>query len=232
MTGGGISQVLVIIVLIILPLIFAITLHEAAHGWMAKKLGDKTAYLMGRVSLNPMRHIDWFGTIVLPLVMIIFSMVYSGMPFLFGWAKPVPVNWSNLKNLRRDKALVAFAGPFSNVLMAIFWAAIAKISVDAISGGGVGFFHEAGKYFYLVGRYGVMINMVLFFLNLIPIPPLDGSRIVSAVIPRRWCYYYDRIEPYGIWILLGLIILGGLRYILFPPVSWSVQAILNMFGLA
>jgi Zn-dependent protease len=214
------------ILLIALPLVFAITLHEAAHGWVAKQLGDKTAYMLGRVSLNPIRHIDPFGTIALPLLMIVL-----GSPFVFGWAKPVPVNWANLKNLRRDKALVALAGPAANLVMAFGWAFIAFISLHNLQGS-VGFSHEAARYFYSAGQFGVMINVVLCVLNLLPIPPLDGSRIVSAIIPRRWTYYYERVEPYGIWILLGLLFLGLLQHILFGPVRWMAYSILSAFGLA
>jgi Zn-dependent protease len=229
MTGstGGIFG---IILLVILPLIFAITLHEAAHGWVAKILGDKTAYLLGRVSLNPIRHIHWFGTIVLPLLMLIVSMRTMGVPFLFGWAKPVPVNWENLRNPRRDKALVAVAGPLSNIIMAFFWGLIAMVAAMG-SHAGSGFGSEAATFFYNAGMYGVMINIVLGFLNLIPIPPLDGSRVVSAIIPQRWAYYYDKLEPYGIWILLALIFLGGLSYILYPPVTWAVRGIYSIFSI-
>ena len=153
-----------------------------------------------------------------------------GVPFLFGWAKPVPVNWSNLKNLRRDKALVAIAGPASNVVMAFFWGFVAMLAAGGLQSTS-GFGEEAARFFYMAGQYGVMINIVLCVLNLIPIPPLDGSRVVSAIIPSRWGYYYDRLEPYGIWILLALIFLGGLRYILYPPVTWAVSGIFSVFGL-
>ena len=228
--GDGFSGVLALLVLIVLPLIFAITLHEAAHGWVAKILGDKTAYLLGRVSLNPIRHISLFGTIILPLLMVTVSMMSVGVPFVFGWAKPVPINWVNLRNLRRDKALVALAGPASNLVMGFFWGFIAMLSLSGLQSDS-GFVSSIARYFYMAGEFGVMINIVLAFLNLIPIPPLDGSRVISAVIPNRWSYYYDRIEPYGIWILLALVFLGGLRYLLYPPVNWATQEILGIFGL-
>lgn len=219
------------ILLVILPLIFAVTLHEAAHGWVAKLLGDKTAYMLGRVSLNPIRHMDWFGTIVLPLAMLIISLRTMGAPIFFGWAKPVPVNWFNLRKPRRDKALVAFAGPLANGVMAFFWGFIAMLAATGTNNGGSGFGVEAATYFYNAGMYGVMINMVLGFLNLIPLPPLDGSRIIGSIIPKRWSYYYDKLEPYGIWILLALIFLGGLSYILYLPVNWGTQGVLSIFGL-
>jgi Zn-dependent protease len=228
--NNGFSGLLSLLVLIVLPLIFAITLHEAAHGWVAKLLGDKTAYLLGRVSLNPVRHISLFGTIVLPLLMVTLSMMSVGAPFFFGWAKPVPINWFNLRNLRRDKALVALAGPASNLMMAFFWGFIAMLSLDGLQSSS-SVVNNIARYFYMAGEFGVMINIVLAFLNLIPIPPLDGSRVISAIIPNRWGYYYDRMEPYGIWILLGLIFLGGLRYLLYPPVNWAIREILGVFGL-
>lgn len=230
LAGGGIQGIFGLIILIILPLLFAITLHEAAHALVAKWLGDKTAYLLGRVSLNPARHIDWFGTIILPLIMVVFSVMVTGVPFLFGWAKPVPVTWLNLKNPRRDKALVGIAGPVANIVMAFFWAAVAVLAMSGLQNP-PGFAYEAAKYFYIAGRFGVMINVVLAVLNMIPIPPLDGSRVISAIIPPRWNYYYERVAPYGIWILLILIFLGGLRYILYPPVSWAVTSIFGLFGL-
>jgi len=229
--GNSLSGIAGVVLLIVLPLIFSITLHEAAHGWVAKILGDKTAYMLGRVSLNPIRHISLFGTLVLPLVMIIVSMMSVGVPFFFGWAKPVPINGRNFKNLRRDKALVALAGPAANIAMAFFWGLIAMLSLSGLQSGS-GFAQDAARYFYMAGEFGVMINIVLAFLNLIPIPPLDGSRVVSSLIPNRWSYYYDRIEPYGMWILLALIFLGGLRYILYPPVNWVIRQILSFFGLS
>jgi Zn-dependent protease len=224
------TSIFAIILLVILPLVFAITLHEAAHGWVAKLLGDKTAYLMGRVSLNPLKHIHWFGTVVLPLLMLIISIRTTGTPFVFGWAKPVPLNSANLKNPRRDKAWVAIAGPLSNGVMAFFWGLIAMIAATGLQGS-VGFVNETAKFFYSAGLFGVMINIVLGFLNLIPIPPLDGSRVMSSIIPPRWAYYYDKLEPYGLWILLALIFLGGLGYILYPPVNWAVQGIYSIFSL-
>lgn len=227
---GSFSSIVLIILVIILPLIFAITLHEAAHGWVAKQFGDKTAYLMGRVTLNPVKHIDLFGTILLPLFMVIVSMIYTGYPFLFGWAKPVPVNWNNLKRPRLDKALVALAGPGANVVMAFFWAAVMKLCLMSMSADS-GFALEAAKFFFQAGQFGVMINLVLCCLNLIPIPPLDGSRVISAILPQRMAYQYEKIEPYGIWILLGLIFVGALKYILFPIVSLGTSAIFNLFGL-
>ncbi len=208
------------IALVIIPLLFAITLHEAAHGWVAMKLGDKTALLMGRVTLNPAKHIDPMGTVILPIAMLILSH----FTFAFGWAKPVPVTWQNLKNPRRDKALVALAGPGANLLMAVIWAVVAKVAFIYHP-------HELANFFYLMGMFGITINIVLMLLNLIPLPPLDGSRVVSSLLPPRTAATYDRIEPYGIWILLGLLVFGVLGKILLPPVAYLTIIIRNLFGL-
>lgn len=224
--GGALSFVL----LIALPLLFAITLHEAAHGWVARLFGDQTAQLLGRVSLNPARHIDPVGTIILPLGMIFLSASVGGVPFIFGWAKPVPVNWANLSKPRLGKACVAFSGSAANFLMAVMWGMIAAFAGSHLNNS-VGFAQQASQFFYLSGKLGVTINVVLGFLNLLPIPPLDGARVVSAIIPPRWDYYYSRLEPYGIWILLALLLFGGLSYILFPFVSWLSGAIFAFFQL-
>ncbi len=213
---------------IIIPLLFAITLHEAAHGWIASKLGDKTALMLGRVSFNPVRHIDLFGTILLPLVMVILRF-----PFIFGWAKPVPVTKENFKNKRRDLALVALAGPMANLLMAFFWALVIKIDIW-ITGSTFytqGMSTGAERYLYMVSNYGIMINCVLLVLNLIPIPPLDGSRIIAAILPSRIAATYERIEPYGIYILLALIIFRILNFILLPATLGLIIIIQKIMGL-
>ncbi len=221
------GNIIHVIAVIILPLLFAITLHEAAHGWVASKLGDKTALMMGRVTLNPIKHIDWFGTVILPIVML----VVTKFTFAFGWAKPVPVTWQNLKNPRRDMAFVAIAGPGANLLMALFWAAIAKIAIvwgkDASSHAAI----ETVKFFYTAGLFGISINIILMILNLIPIPPLDGSRIVSSILPPRIAHQYEKIEPYGIWILLALLVFGILGRVLYTPVVHLSQFIRSLFGL-
>ncbi len=221
------TYIIHVIAVIILPLLFAITLHEAAHGWVANKLGDKTALMMGRVTLNPIKHIDLFGTIILPLAMLILSK----FTFAFGWAKPVPITWRNLSKPRRDMAFVAVAGPLANLLMALLWASIAKIST--VLGGSVSnpILKWSAVFFYTAGSFGIMINVVLMILNLIPIPPLDGSRIVSSILSPSMAYRYEKIEPYGIWILLGLLIFGLLGRILTPPVLHLSQWIRSIFGL-
>jgi Zn-dependent protease len=213
-----------IISVAVIPLIFAITLHEAAHGWVASKLGDTTALMLGRVSLNPVKHIDPIGTIVLPSIL----MILGG--FIFGWAKPVPVNWRNLNNPRRDMALVAIAGPAANLLMAFTWAAIAKISLHA-GHGNIVWLNNAMNFTQQASLFGIRINVILMVLNLLPIPPLDGSRIISAILPPAAAITYEKIEPYGIWILLALIFLGMLHLILYPPVMMTIIFIVKLFGL-
>jgi Zn-dependent protease len=221
------GNIIHIIAVIILPLLFAITLHEAAHGWIASKLGDKTALMMGRVTLNPIKHIDWFGTVILPIIML----VVTKFTFAFGWAKPVPVTWQNLKNPRRDMAFVAIAGPGANLMMALFWAAIAKIALVWGTGATSNIAIQTTKFFYAAGLFGINMNIILMILNLIPIPPLDGSRIVSSVLPPRWVHTYERIEPYGIWILLALLLFGILGRVLYTPTIHLSQFIRSLFGL-
>ncbi|MGD9152877.1 MAG: site-2 protease family protein [Gammaproteobacteria bacterium] len=202
------------------PILFAITVHEVAHGWMALKLGDKTALMLGRLTLNPLKHIDMIGTVIIPLILLLFS------PIIFGWAKPVPVNPNNLKKPRRDMAFVAIAGPISNIIMALIWAAIMKIG-SILMGHGLQF----ALPIVLMGRAGILINLVLMILNLIPIPPLDGSRVVAAILPPKLAYQYDRIAPYGFFILLLLLITGVLRLLLWVPIVLLQRLILAIFGL-
>ncbi len=205
----------------VLPVLFAITVHEVAHGWLASKLGDKTALIMGRITLNPLKHIDPIGTILVPAILLFFG------GFIFGWAKPVPVTWSNLNNPKRDMALVALAGPFANLLMAIFWALIAKLGVVLL-----GINHESWALgIQYMGQAGIVINLMLMFLNLIPIPPLDGGRVLSSILPNRWSAKLDRIEPFGFFILLFLLAVGVLKYILFPPLFLTESFITSLLGI-
>lgn len=205
-----------------LPVLFAITLHEMAHGWLAEKLGDKTARRLGRVTLNPIKHIDPIGTVVLPLMMLLLP---GG--FIFGYAKPVPVTWENLRRPKRDMALVALAGPGANLLMAGLWGLLMKlaISLPTLPPG-------QARGLVLMGFAGVQINAVLMVLNLLPLPPLDGSRVVMGVLPNRIGYSYSRIEPYGFIILLALLLTGVLSYLLGPPVSAIMQGVLSLLGIA
>jgi len=193
-----------------LPVLFAITVHEVAHGWVARRLGDPTAMMLGRLTLNPIKHIDPVGTILVPGLLLFLG------GFIFGWAKPVPVTWENLRNPKRDMAIVAAAGPLANFVMAIGWTVVMRIAA-AIGGGGLSW--AAVPLFYM-GIAGVTINLVLMVLNLLPLPPLDGGRVVTGLLPGPLAYKFSRLEPYGLFILVGLMITGVLGYILGPPVAW------------
>jgi Zn-dependent protease len=191
-----------------LPVLFAITLHEAAHGYVARYFGDMTAHAQGRISLNPARHIDIVGTIVVPLVILL----VSGGKLLFGWAKPVPVNYSALRKPRRHMALVAAAGPGANLAMALAWALLLKISL-ALSG---------SDFFDAMSRAGIIVNLVFMFLNLLPILPLDGGRIVASLLPSRAAWRYAKLEPWGIPLLLVLLVIpNGLSFLLRPIIDAS-----------
>lgn len=204
------------IILIIIPLVFAITLHEVAHGWVALQYGDYTAKAMGRITLNPIKHIDPVGTILVPAVLL-----YLG-GFVFGWAKPVPVNWLNLKKPQRDMAIVAFAGPAANFLMCLFWALLWKIGLLLPQG-------FAQLVLVLMGRFGVTINIVLMVLNLLPIPPLDGSRIVGSFLSMESCIKMHRYEGYGFLVLVALIATGILFQIINPVLQVVLSFIQTIF---
>jgi Zn-dependent protease len=195
-----------------LPVILAITVHEAAHGWVANRLGDRTALMLGRVTFNPLKHIDPIGTVLVPAV----SFLLVG--FLFGWAKPVPVNQRNLHHPRRDMALVAVAGPAANLAMALAWGL-------AIYGGLL--IADVSQWVALpliyMGAAGVLINVFLMVLNLVPLLPLDGGRVLSALLPPRWAYWFSRVEPFGLVILMGLLATGVLGRMLFPLVIGTVN---------
>lgn len=201
-----------------LPVIFGVTLHEAAHGYVAHKLGDDTAYLMGRITLNPIKHIDPIGTVVLPLLLL------ATTGFVFGWAKPVPVNMYRLRKPRRDMALVGLAGPFSNLLMAIFWMALFKV--------GYTFFphnEQMVRGMLYMSMAGVSINLVLMVLNLIPIPPLDGSRFLSYLLPPKMDELFNRLTPFGIIIILVLIATGVLSRIMVPAINFMENLLKIVF---
>lgn len=201
----------------ILPLIFAITVHEAAHGWLAARLGDPTAKLLGRLTFNPIPHIDPIGTIVVPMVML----VTGG--FLFGWAKPVPVNMNNFKHPRRDMAMVALA---ANLLMAVLWAIIWKISYLTLSG-----MPSAAVPLIKMAQVGVFLNLALMLLNLLPLPPLDGGRVLAWLVPESVAAQLDKIERYGIFILVGLLFLGLWEYLLGPVLGSVHSVILQLVGV-
>jgi Zn-dependent protease len=178
-----------------LPVLFAITVHEAAHGYVARHFGDNTAYMMGRVTLNPLKHIDPVGTILMPL-MLYFAT--SGA-FLFGYAKPVPVNFGHLRHPKRDSVWVALAGPASNFIQAILWAVVFTVLVAS----GVN-----ERFFLAMAKAGVLVNLVMWAFNLFPLPPLDGGRVLTGLLPARQAYAFSRIEPWGFFIVMGLVLLG------------------------
>jgi Zn-dependent protease len=197
-----------------LPVILAITLHEAAHGYVARHFGDMTAYAQGRVSLNPLRHIDIVGTIVVPLLILLFS----GGVFLFGWAKPVPVNYSALRSPKQHMAWVAAAGPAANLAMSLAWAMLLKLALVLPPN----FFTvPMGQ----MARAGIVVNLVFMFLNLLPILPLDGGRIVTSLLPGRASWQYAKLEPWGLPILLLLLVTHVLDFVLGPLVNAGVSLI-------
>jgi len=207
-----------------LPVIFAITLHEAAHGYIARHFGDFTAYNEGRISLNPLRHIDPVGTILVPLSLFVLSKLTIGAGFLFGWAKPVPVNFSNLRRPKRDMLWVAAAGPGANLLMAFFWALMIKLAIASPDS-------SFAKPLALMGIAGIEINVILMVLNLLPLPPLDGGRMAVSLLPHRLAYQFSRIEPYGFMILLVLLFSGVLGAVIGPMITWAKVMIVSIFGL-
>ena len=207
-----------------LPVIFGITLHEAAHGYVARHCGDTTAYVLGRVSLNPLRHIDPVGTIIVPLVILLVTSWGAGQGMLFGWAKPVPVNYHALRKPKRDMMWVAAAGPAANLAMALGWALAAKLALEMPAN----YFSEP---LFLISQAGVTVNLVLMLLNLIPLLPLDGGRIVAGLLPVRAAEQYARLEPWGFPILPALMFTNVLGIVLGPMVIGSRQLIANAFGM-
>jgi Zn-dependent protease len=198
-----------------IPVIFAITMHEAAHGYVAKYFGDRTAYMMGRVTLNPFSHIHLVGTILLPLLLY-FST--SGA-LLFGYAKPVPVNFGNLRHPKRDMVWVALAGPAANLLQAIVWALLYVVYTD---------FGVTEKFFLAMCKAGVLSNVVMFAFNLFPLPPLDGGRIVVGLLPMRQAYQFSRIEPYGFFIVMALALTGVVNHLWLDPVMSATFGLIEM----
>lgn len=201
-----------------LPVIFAITLHEAAHGYAARHFGDPTAWRMGRITLNPLKHVDWFGTIVLPALLYV-----SHAGFLFGWAKPVPVDFSRLRQPKQDMLWVAAAGPGSNLVMALGWAMLLKLAVVMPE-------NVYSLPLAEMSRAGIEVNAVLMLLNLLPIPPLDGGRIAVSLLPSRLAWRFAQVERFGFVILLALLFFGGLNYILTPLLRIFLSLIKNLFA--
>ena len=213
-----------VIAIYALPVIFAITLHEAAHGYVARHFGDMTATVAGRVSLNPLRHIDPFGTVALPLILLALTKLFGG-GIIFGWAKPVPVNFANLRHPKRDMLWVAAAGPLSNFAMALFWALLLKIGLSLPGG-------AFDLPLALMGAAGVFFNIIIMVLNLVPLPPLDGGRILVSLLPHRLAWRVARIEPYGFAILIVLLLTGVLGTLLWPAIGALMALVAGMFGLA
>jgi Zn-dependent protease len=200
-----------------IPLIFAITLHEAAHAFAARYFGDSTAYMLGRMTLNPIKHIDPIWTILVPIVTLLVS------PFVFGAAKPVPVNFGGLRNPKRDMIWVAAAGPLANLAMMIIWAIVGKISISLPASGPTTFLA-------LVAEAGIFVNALLMVFNLFPLLPLDGGRILTGLLPNRMAYAFSRTEPYGMFILIGLIVTGIMGKFMWPLVEFSMKTIYAIIG--
>ena len=213
-----VDQLIQTITIAAIPILFAITLHEAAHGYVARHFGDMTAYAAGRISLNPIRHIDPVGTILIPML----TLVLGGV--LFGWAKPVPVNFAALRNPKKDMLWVAIAGPASNFAMALGWGLLYKIA-----------WMNPGNYYaeplMNMSVIGLEINVILMVLNLLPLPPLDGGRVAVSLLPHRQAYLLAKIEPYGIFILIFLVMTPVLGWILFPLVKIVKSLILMILGI-
>lgn len=216
----GFDSLIQTITVYALPVLFGITLHEAAHGYVARMFGDPTAWQLGRVTLNPIRHIDPIGTIAVPLFLLFATKMMGGAGLLFGWAKPVPVDWGRLRNPKRDMLWVALAGPGSNIFMAILWALSLKLFISA----GMG----PDDFWVKMAFAGINVNLVLMALNLLPLPPLDGGRVVFSLLPARLAWQYQRLEPYGMLILVVLMLTGSLWVILQPLLLFG-QGIVRLF---
>ncbi|MEO5677225.1 MAG: site-2 protease family protein [Usitatibacter sp.] len=213
-------NILITILVYAIPVVFAITLHEAAHGYVAKHFGDTTAYMLGRVSLNPVKHIDLLGTIVLPIVTLALS------PFMFGWAKPVPVNFNNLRRPKADMLWVAAAGPGSNLAQLVVWAVVAWVLARTVSPTGL-----AGGFWLAVADAGIKVNIMFALLNLLPILPLDGGRMVASVLPNRMSYAWQSTERFGMVILLVLLFTGVIGWVLNPLYRGMYRQTLGWIGL-
>ena len=210
-----IAHIIQTVLIYALPVLFAITVHEAAHGYAAKHFGDNTAYALGRITLNPIKHIDPIGTILMPL-MLYFA---TGGSFLFGYAKPVPVRFGNLRNPKRDMVWVALAGPASNLLQALIWGVLSYLLIGM----------EVNEHFFTaMCKAGVLVNVVMFVFNLFPLPPLDGGRILVGLLPYRQAEMVSRLEPYGFFIVMGLVIAGVLSSIWMQPLMGLTYGFLDL----
>lgn len=211
------NQIIQTITVYAIPAILAITLHEAAHAYAAKMLGDSTAYMLGRMTLNPIKHIDPVWTILVPIITIVLT------PFMFGAAKPVPVNFNALRRPKQDMIWVAAAGPMANLAMMIMWAVFGKLLLLMSVTGPSGFLLR-------VAEAGIFVNALLMVFNLFPLLPLDGGRIIAGLLPNRLSYQWSRIEPFGMFILLGLIVTGLFQWWLGPLVNGTLKALYSVLG--
>ena len=209
------------IALYAVPVVFAITLHEAAHGYVARLFGDSTAWMLGRVTANPLKHIDPVGTVLVPLGLLLLAKLAGGGGFLFGWAKPVPVNFGNLRNPKRDMLWVAAAGPGANLAMALLWALCYRLGDEVVGSDGL----------QLMARAGIMINVVLMVLNLLPILPLDGGRIAVSLLPHRLAMSYSRLEPYGFMVIILLLATGLLDNLMAPFIALALAGLQLVTGI-
>jgi Zn-dependent protease len=212
---NSLAQIIQTFAVYILPVLFAITAHEAAHGLVAQKLGDNTAAMLGRVTLNPLKHIDPLGTIVIPVVL------YTLTGFAFGYAKPVPVRFDRLKNPRRDMAWVAVAGPLCNLLQALLWGVLGAVFLALHVSGAL------GQFVHAMCVVGIMFNLMLFALNLFPLPPLDGGRVLVGLLPRNAAIAVSRVEPWGIWIVMALLLTGLLSKLWVDPLALTALSLLQ-----
>ena len=210
-----IAHLIQTVALYALPVLFAITVHEAAHGYAARHFGDNTAYALGRITLNPLKHIDPMGTILMPLLLYFAT---SGT-FLFGYAKPVPVRFGNLRNPKRDMIWVALAGPAANFIQAFLWGALLFVLKGA---------DVSEPFFLKMAQGGVLVNVVMFVFNLFPLPPLDGGRILVGLLPYRQAVWVSRVEPWGFFIVMGLVIAGVLSSLWMQPLMALTYGLLNL----
>ncbi len=217
------AEIIYTIAVWLFPVLLAITLHEAAHGWVANQLGDPTAKRLGRITINPLVHIDPMGTIVVPLTILLVSILTFSSGMLIGWARPVPVDYRYFRQPLLDMALVAVAGPLSNFLMACLWSLFSTLAVLFFAR------TETGFFLYDMGQKGILINVILMVLNMMPIPPLDGGRVVAGVLPASAAVVFMRIERYGMVIVIALLASGILSRIMWPMVQYFVQMIRHLF---
>jgi Zn-dependent protease len=214
------AAILTTISIAAIPLIFAITVHEVAHGWVAKQFGDRTAEMLGRLTLNPVRHVDPIGTILVPGILLL-----TGSSFMFGWAKPVPVDPRNMRNPRSNMVLVTAAGPLSNLVMATIWAFIMMVNQDSVGG-------VTGEWIARMAQYGIVFNIMLAVFNMLPIPPLDGGQVLTNLLPQGPVSdFLRRVAPFGFFVILALIFTKMLWPLIGPPIAFLLSLLVDLFGL-